>query len=110
MGYVLPRWDGLLRYCENGVLNIDNNLSERMVRPCAIGRKNYLFFGSDKGGTAAAILYSVMASAKANEVKPFGYVRDLIVRLQDRDAAKLDELLPDAWLKTHPDARRRWSR
>jgi hypothetical protein len=64
--YVLPRWDGLARYCENGELSIDNNLSERMVRPVAIGRKNDLFMGSDNGGKTAAILYSIMASAKVN--------------------------------------------
>lgn len=56
---MLPRWDGLVRYCENDTLSIDNNLSERSVRPVAIGRKNYLFLGSDHGGKAAAILYSV---------------------------------------------------
>ena len=57
-----------------GRFSIDNNLSERMVRPVAIGRKNYLFLGSDNGGTAAAVLYSVLASAKANQVEPFAYV------------------------------------
>ena len=72
IGYVLPRWEGLTRYCEDGALAIDNNLSERMVRPIAIGRKNYLFVGSDNGGKAAAILYSVLASAKSNQVEPFG--------------------------------------
>ena len=56
--YGLPRWDVLVRYCENGALSIDNNLSERMVRPVAIGRKNYLFMGSDNGGKAAAVLHS----------------------------------------------------
>ncbi len=79
--YVLPRWDGLTRYCEHGALSIDNNLSERMVRPCAIGRKNWMFLGSDNGGQAAAILYSIMATAKANQVEPFAYVRDLLVRI-----------------------------
>jgi transposase len=69
--YVLPRWDGLVRYCENGALSIHNNLSERMVRPVAIGRKNYLFLRSDNGGKAAAVLYSIMASARANQVEPF---------------------------------------
>jgi hypothetical protein len=63
--YVLPRWDGLVRYCENGALWIDNNLSERSVRSVAIGRKNYLFMGSDNGGTAGAVLYSIIASAKS---------------------------------------------
>lgn len=107
---VLPRWDGLLRYCEDGILSIDNNLSERMVRPVAIGRKNYLFLGSDNGGMAAAILYSIMASAKANQVEPFAYVRDLLVRLSGNHPDDLSELLPDQWLQTHPESRRRWSR
>lgn len=108
--YVLPRWDGLVRYCEHGMLSIDNNLSERMVRPVAIGRKNYLFLGSDNGGKAAAILYSIMASAKANQVEPFAYVRDLLVQLSANRPDDLSELLPDQWLQTHPEARRRWSR
>ena len=59
------------RYCENGALSIDNNLSERMVRPIAIGRKNWMFLGSDNGGKADAILYSIMASAKSNQVESF---------------------------------------
>jgi hypothetical protein len=75
---VLPRWDGLAHYCENGALSIDNNLSERMIRPVAIGRKNYLFLGNDNGGKTAAILYSMMASAKANQDEPFAYVRNLL--------------------------------
>ena len=110
IGYVLPRWDGFIRYCENGALSIDNNLSERMVRPIAIGRKNWMFLGSDNGGKAAAILYSIMASAKSNQVEPFAYVRDLLVRFSGKRPDDLSDLLPDEWLKTHPDARRRWSR
>ncbi len=108
--YVLPRWDGLVRYCEHGMLSIDNNLSERSVRPVAIGRKNYLFLGSDHGGKAAAILYSLMASAKANQVEPFAYVRDLLVRLSGNRPDDLSELLPDQWLTTHLGSRHRWSR
>jgi hypothetical protein len=68
--YVLPRWDGLVRYCENGSLSIDYNLSERMVRPVAIGRKNYLFLGSDNGGTNAAGLYSCTASQSKSNPGP----------------------------------------
>jgi transposase len=108
--YVLPRWDGLVRYCENGTLSIDNNLSERSVRPVAIGRKNYLFLGSDNGGTAAAILYSVMASAKVNHVEPFAYVRDLLVQLSRHSPPGVPALLPDVWLTAHSEARRCWSR
>lgn len=113
IGYVLPRWDGLLRYCEDGRLSIDNNLSERALRPCAIGRKNWLFLGSDGGGRTAAILFSVMASCKANQVEPFAYLRDVLSRTSAWDAAnssELGQLLPDAWLESHPEARRAGSR
>ena len=108
--YVLPRWDGLVRYCENGALSIDNNLSERSVRPVAIGRKNYLFMGSDNGGKAAAILYSMMASAKANQVEPFAYVRDLLVQLSRHSPPSAAAILPNTWLAGHPESRRCWSR
>jgi len=63
IGYVLPRWAGFTRYCEDGRLAIDNNVSERTLRPCTIGRKNWLFVGSDRGGRTAAILFSLVASA-----------------------------------------------
>jgi hypothetical protein len=104
------RPDSLVRYCENGALSIDNNLSEHMVRPVAIGRKNYLFLGSDNGGKAAVVLYSIMASAKANQVEPFAYVRDLLVQLSGATPPQVAALLPDAWLTSHPECRRRWSR
>lgn len=100
---------GLVRYCENGALLIDNNLSER-VRPVAIGRKNYLFLGSDNGGSAAAVLYSVMARATVNQVEPFAYVRDLLVQLSGHSPPAAAALLPDAWLTAHPEARRCRSR
>ena len=108
--YVLPRWEGLVRYCEDGCLQIDNNLSERMIRPCTIGRKNFLFFGSDDGGRAAAVLYSIMASAKANRVEPFAYVRSLLETFARDSEPDLTQLLPNTWLAAHPDARRNWSR
>lgn len=98
------------RYSENSALSIDNNLSERMVRPVAIGRKNWVFLGSDNGGKAAAILYSIMASAKANQVEPFAYVRDLLGQFSGKRLDDLTALLPDEWLKTPLEARRRWSR
>lgn len=110
IGYVLPRWEGLTRYSQDGSLAIDNNLSERMIRPCAIGRKNYLFFGSDDGGHAAAVLYSILASAKANQVEPFAYVRDLVDTFAQEAEPDLTQLLPNAWLAAHPQARRNWSR
>jgi len=99
--------DGLviLVYCENGALSIDNNLSERRVRPVAIGGENYVFMGSDNRGKAAATLYSIMASAKSNQVESFAYVRDLLVQLSRNTPPAVAELLPDAWLATHPETR-----
>ena len=65
-----------------------------------------MFLGSDNGGKAATILYSVMASAKANQVEPFAYVCDLLGRFSSNRPADLSELLPDVWRKSHPDAQR----
>jgi transposase len=77
VSYALNQWQAFERYCDEGFLSIDNNLSERMVKPCAMGRKAWLFLGSENGGATAAILYSLTASAKANRVHPFFYVRDV---------------------------------
>ena len=98
------------RYCENGALSIGNNLSERSVRPVAIGRKNYLFMASDNGGKAAAILYSMMASAKANQVETFAYVCDLLVQLSRHSPPAVAALLPNTWLAGYRESRRCWSR
>jgi transposase len=115
IGYVLPRWEGLVRYCEDGALAIDNNLSERTIRPCTIGRKNWLFLGSDRGGRTAAILFSFTASSKANQVEPFAYLSDVLSRLAEISTGpatpeQLAELLPDVWLRAHPHARRQFAR
>jgi hypothetical protein len=108
--YVVPRWEGLTRYCEDGALAIDNNLAERTLRLCAIGRKNWTFLGSDNGGRTAAILFSFTASAKANQVEPWAYLRDVIARLPSLpNGADLTPLLPDCWLADHPEAHRAWS-
>ena len=114
--YLLPRWEGLTRYCEDGALAIDNNLAERTLRPCAIGRKNWLFLGNDRGGRTAAVLFSFTASCKANQVEPWAYLQDVITQLADQPrnampAEKfLTQLLPDVWLRDHPEAHRSRSR
>ena len=112
--YVLSRWDSFTRYCDKGFLDIDNNLSERLVRPVAIGRKNYLFLGADRGGEAAAVWYSLVATAKTNQVEPWAWCKSLIERLTElgQQPARDDllPLLPAAWLARHPEARREWSR
>lgn len=83
VSYALNQWPAWVRYCEAGYLSIDNNLSERMVKPCAMGRKAWLFLGSENGGATAAILYSLTGSAKANEAHPFFYVRDVLERIPE---------------------------
>jgi hypothetical protein len=86
-------------------LSIDNNPAERMLRPVAVGRKNYLFFGSDKGGETAAVLYGVIASAKRHGLDPWRYLRDLFTRLPAMTVSGLRELLPDRRKAAHPDGR-----
>lgn len=81
VSYALHQWESWSRYCEAGFLSIDNNLSEQMVKPCAMGRKAWLFLGSQEGGATAAVLYSMTGSAKRNRAHPFFYLRDVLDRL-----------------------------
>src|SRR6516165_2816503 len=102
INYALNQWEALLLYASDGRLEIDNNSSERTLRPCAVGRKNWLFFGSDRGGETAAILMSILASAKRHGIEPFAYVRLLLIALS---SAGVDwrTLLPDVWIASHPE-------
>jgi transposase len=102
IGYTLNHWEELRRYTENGVLEIDNNISERTLRPCAIGRKNWVFLGSDSGGNTAAINFSVLANAKRYRIEPFAYVRALLIALSSAEV-DLESLLPDVWIAAHPE-------
>ena len=79
--YALNQWDAFVRYCDEGWLMIDNTRSERALRPIAIGRSNWMFFGSDGGGHTGAVLYSLVASCKANRVHPYHYLHDVYQRL-----------------------------
>jgi transposase len=104
--YTLTRWESLARYVEDGRIPIDNNLLERLLRPVAIGRKNYLFAGSPQGGRTAAALYTVVQSARRNCLDVLPYLTDVLRRLPALaadDAAGLEALLPDRWLATHPE-------
>jgi transposase len=95
--YALSNWDALCRYTEDGRLRIDNNAVERMLRIVAMGRKNWLFAGSERGGRTAAILFTIIASAKRHGLCTWAYLRDLLVRLADLKPGELEELLPDRW-------------
>jgi transposase len=96
--YALSRWEALMRYAGDGRLAIDNNVAERALRGVAITRKNFLFLGSEAGGERAAILYTVLESAKLNGLDPEAYLADAIDRLaRGHPINRLDELLPWNW-------------
>ena len=97
VGYAVNQWEAFVRYCDEGWLMIDNTRSERALRPIAIGRSNWMFFGSDGGGHTGAILYSLVASCKANRVHPYHYLEDVYTRLPAiREHASLLALLQKA--------------
>lgn len=92
--YALGRWEALLRYVADGRLEIDNNAAERALRVVALGRKNYLFTGSDRGGERAAAIYSLIGTAKLNDLDPEAYLRDVLSRIADHPINRIEELLP----------------
>ena len=92
--YALARWDALVRFCDDGRIEIDNNSAERALRAVAIGRKNYLFAGSDRGGDRAATFYSLIGTAKLNGLDPEAYLRQVLTRIADHPISRIEELLP----------------
>ncbi|MBN1361619.1 MAG: IS66 family transposase [Sedimentisphaerales bacterium] len=97
ISYARGQWQALNRYTDDGILSIDNNLAERVLRMVAIGRKNWLFVGHDNGGHRAAIIYSLVASCKLCGLDPFAYLRDALERINTHPANRVAELLPANW-------------
>jgi transposase len=95
--YTLKNWAALTRYCEDGELSIDNNATERAIRGVAVGRNNWMFFGSDEGGKTAAVLRSFVASCQRVGVDPFVWLKDILSRIADHPISRLTELLPHNW-------------
>ena len=94
INYALGRWPALVRYCDDGLLEIDNNAAERALRAVALGRKNYLFAGSDAGGERAAVIYSLLGSAKLNGIDPKSYLTSVLRRIAEHPINRIGELLP----------------
>jgi len=97
MRYTLSRWKALTRYVSDGKLEISNNAAERAMKSPVLGRKNYLFCGSDAGGQRAACMYTIMETAKMNGVNPQAYLTDVLSRIAEYPIQRIDELLPWAW-------------
>jgi transposase len=97
IGYALNHWNALIRPLDADFLEIDNGASERAMKPVALGRKNWLFAGSDEGGKTAATLMSLCATCKELGVEPFAYLRDVLERVSTHPHSRIEELLPDRW-------------
>ncbi len=97
IGYALTQWPRLIHYIEHGILEGDNNLIENLVRPLALGRRNYLFAGSHNGARRAAMIYSLIATAKEHDVEPFAYLKDVLARIADHSFKQRHQLLPHTW-------------
>jgi len=102
--YVLRRWASFTRYTTDGRLSIDNNVAERALRSVAIGRKNWLFCGSDRGGRTASILFSMIATCGRHDVDPYAWLRDTLDRIATIRLNDLELLLPDRWTDSRTPA------
>ncbi|MCZ8270772.1 MAG: transposase, partial [Beijerinckiaceae bacterium] len=92
--YAITRWEALGRFIDDGTIEIDNNAAERSIRPIALGRKNWLFAGSDKGGERAAGILSLIETAKLNGLDPEAYLRSVLERIADHPINRVGDLLP----------------
>ncbi len=102
--YAASRWTALTRYVDDGRLEMSNNAAERAIRPLALGRKNYLFAGSDEGGRRAAVIYTLIETARLNDIDPEAWLADVISRIADHPINRVDELLPWKWSAANAQA------
>jgi transposase len=97
--YALKRWDALNRFLDDGVLEIDTNLLENLIRPSAIGKKNWLFVGHPEAGERSAVIYTLLGSCRRHGINPFDYLNDLFTRLPAAKITQIKEFTPAAWAK-----------
>jgi hypothetical protein len=97
MDYMLKRWEAFVRFLDDGRICLTNNAAERALRGIALGRKSWLFAGSDRGGQRAAIMYSLIVTAKLNDIDPQAWLADVLARIAEHPAHKIDELMPWNW-------------
>jgi hypothetical protein len=99
--YMLKRWTAFTRFLDDGRVDLSNNAAERALRGIALGRKSWLFCGSDRGGQRAAAMYSLIVTAKMNDVDPQAWLADVLARIAEYPAHRIDELLPWNWERGH---------
>ena len=104
MDYMLRRWPAFTRFLDDGRICLTNNAAERALRGIALGRKSWLFVGSDRGGLRAAVMYTLIGTAKLNDIDPQDWLDDALARLPDHPARRIDEFLPWRWTPTLPGA------
>jgi len=97
--YALGQWERLDLWIDDGLIEIDNNLVENAIRPTAVGKKNWLFIGSEEAGPRAATVYTVLASCRRHGVDPFAYLRDVFTRLPAMTTSQIKDMTPAAWAK-----------
>jgi transposase len=97
MDYMLKRWSTFTRFLDDGRICLTNNAAERALRGIALGRKSWLFAGSDRGGERAAVMYTLIQTARMNDVDPQAWLADVLARINDHSIRKLDQLLPGNW-------------
>ena len=97
MDYMLKRWPAFTRFLDDGRVCLSNNAAERGLRGIALGRKSWLFAGSDRGGHRAAAMYSLIVTAKMNDIDPQAWLADVLARIAEHPASRIDELLPWNW-------------
>jgi transposase len=94
---MLKRWDSFTRLLADGRICLTNNAAERELRGIALGRKSWLFAGSDRGGERAAVMYTLIQTAKLNDIDPHAWLADVLARINDHNIQNLDQLLPWNW-------------
>jgi hypothetical protein len=97
MDYMLNRWASFARFLSDGRICRSNNAAERAIRSLALARRNWLFAGSDRGGQRAAVMYSLITTAKMNNIDPQAWLADILARIADHPAHRIDERMPSNW-------------
>jgi hypothetical protein len=97
--YALKRWEALTRFVDDGILEIDTNLLENLIRPSALGKRNWMFIGHPEAGDRSAVIYTLLGSCRRHGINPFEYLKDLFTRLPAAKITQIKEFTPAAWAK-----------